>query len=219
VQPPAPRTPIRPTPKPQPLAEREIRPIPKSVQAGRPANEEDEDIDLDDEDSLATPRQPRANPLWSDWLEDMSEGDGDDEPPPRRLPVPLEGSRRPDASVRLPGSGKPAAPAADKPPLPVADVAAAFQDAAVDILVEKTVLAVATYRARTVLMAGGVAANRLLRERLRERLGPDIDLRYPPLIFCTDNAAMIAAAAYFRYDAGLQTDWTLDIDPNARYWE
>jgi N6-L-threonylcarbamoyladenine synthase len=64
-----------------------------------------------------------------------------------------------------------------------------------------------------------VAANRQLRERLRDRLGRDIDLRYPPLIFCTDNAAMIAAAAYFRYDAGLQTDWTLDIDPNARYWE
>ena len=80
-------------------------------------------------------------------------------------------------------------------------MAASFQAAAVDILVEKTVLAAATYRTRTVLVAGGVAANRPLRERLRERLGPDIDLRYPPLILCTDNAAMIAAAAYFRYAA------------------
>jgi hypothetical protein len=204
-------------PKPQPLAEREIRPIPKSVQAGRPA-EEEEDIDLDDEDSLSTPRPARPSQIWSDWLEDIIDGD-DDPPPPRRRPVPLEGPRRPEASVRLPGSGKPAAGDKEKPPLPVADIAAAFQDAAVDILVEKTVLAVATYRARTVLMAGGVAANRPLRERLRERLGPDIDLRYPPLVFCTDNAAMIAAAAFFRYEDGLQTDWSLDIDPNARYWE
>jgi N6-L-threonylcarbamoyladenine synthase len=123
--------------------------------------------------------------------------------------------------MRLPGSGRPAGGPGgkEKPPLPVADVAASFQAAAVDILVEKTVLAAVTYRARTVLMAGGVAANGLLRERLRERLGPEVDFRYPPLALCTDNAAMIAAAAFFRYNEGLQTDWTLDIDPNARYWE
>ncbi|MDQ2808787.1 MAG: tRNA (adenosine(37)-N6)-threonylcarbamoyltransferase complex transferase subunit TsaD, partial [Chloroflexota bacterium] len=86
-------------------------------------------------------------------------------------------------------------------------------------LVERTVSAAAAYKVRTVLVAGGVAANTRLRERLRERLGADVQLRYPPPVLCTDNAAMVAAAAYFRYAAGLQTDWTLDIDPNARYIE
>ena len=86
----------------------------------------------------------------------------------------------------------------------------AFQDAAVDILVEKTVIAVATYRARTVLLAGGVAANGPLRTRLRERLGPDIDLRYPPLLFCPANAAMIAAAAHHAPRAEPEVDPSLN---------
>jgi N6-L-threonylcarbamoyladenine synthase len=118
-----------------------------------------------------------------------------------------------------PGAGGKGGAKGDKPRLSVADFAASFQDAAVEILVEKTVTAAAAYKVRTVLLAGGVAANTRLRERLRERLGPDITLRYPPPILCTDNAAMVAAAAYFRYDAGLQQDWTLDIDPNAHYVE
>jgi N6-L-threonylcarbamoyladenine synthase len=99
----------------------------------------------------------------------------------------------------------------------VADVAAAFQDAAVEILVEKVAMAAARFEVRTVLLAGGVAANKLLRARLIERMGDEIEVRYPPLALCTDNAAMVAAAAYFRYDTGLQHDWSLDIDPNADY--
>src|SRR5205814_7404230 len=70
-------------------------------------------------------------------------------------------------------------------PLPVADLAASFQEAVVDALVEKTVVAAAEYGAREVLVAGGVAANALLRQRLDERLR--VPFRYPPLSLCTDN--------------------------------
>jgi N6-L-threonylcarbamoyladenine synthase len=100
-------------------------------------------------------------------------------------------------------------------PLPVADLAASFQAAAVDALVEKTVAAAAEFGAREVLVAGGVAANSALRARLGERL--KIPFRYPPLVLCTDNAAMIAAAAYYRYAESVQRDFSLDIEPNARF--
>ncbi|MGA7732666.1 MAG: tRNA (adenosine(37)-N6)-threonylcarbamoyltransferase complex transferase subunit TsaD [Chloroflexia bacterium] len=100
-------------------------------------------------------------------------------------------------------------------PLPVADLAASFQAALVDALVEKTAAAAAEFGAREVLVAGGVAANALLRQSLGERLR--VPLRYPPLVLCTDNAAMIAAAAYYRYADSLQYDFTLDIEPNARF--
>src|SRR5206468_12684396 len=108
---------------------------------------------------------------------------------------------------------QPAVPEVSRP-LPVADLAASFQAAVVDILVEKTALAAAEYGAREVLVAGGVAANALLREQLGERLS--IPFRYPPLILCTDNAAMIAAAAYYRYADSRQYDFSFDIEPNAR---
>jgi N6-L-threonylcarbamoyladenine synthase len=100
-------------------------------------------------------------------------------------------------------------------PLPVADLAASYQAAIVDALIEKTAAAAAEYRAAEVLVAGGVAANALLRERLGDRLR--VPFRYPPLVLCTDNAAMIAAAAYYRYADSVQHDFTLDIEPNARY--
>ncbi|HYP41070.1 MAG TPA: hypothetical protein VEX13_11995, partial [Chloroflexia bacterium] len=100
-------------------------------------------------------------------------------------------------------------------PLPVADLAASFQAAAVDALVEKTVAAAAEFGAREVLVAGGVAANAALRARLGERL--NIPFRYPPLVLCTDNAAMIAAAAYYRYAESVQRDFSMDIEPNARF--
>ncbi|HST03299.1 MAG TPA: tRNA (adenosine(37)-N6)-threonylcarbamoyltransferase complex transferase subunit TsaD, partial [Chloroflexia bacterium] len=99
--------------------------------------------------------------------------------------------------------------------LPVADLAASFQAALVDALVEKTVAAAAEFGAREVLVAGGVAANTLLRQSLGERLR--IPYRYPPLSLCTDNAAMIAAAAYYRYAESVQHDFTFDIEPNARF--
>lgn len=100
-------------------------------------------------------------------------------------------------------------------PLPVADLAASFQAAVVDALVQKTAAAVAETGAREVLVAGGVAANALLRTELGERL--NVPFRYPPIALCTDNAAMIAAAAFFRYSDCREYDFTMDIEPNARY--
>jgi N6-L-threonylcarbamoyladenine synthase len=99
--------------------------------------------------------------------------------------------------------------------LPVADLAASFQAAVVDALVEKTVAAAAEYGVREVLVAGGVAANAALRSRLKERL--PIPFRYPPIVLCTDNAAMIAAAAHYRYADSVQSDLSMDIEPSARY--
>ena len=107
------------------------------------------------------------------------------------------------------------APISTREPLPIADLAASFQESVVDTLVEKTVSAAAEFGAREVLVAGGVAANALLRQRLGERLR--IPYRYPPLVLCTDNAAMIAAAAYFRYAELVQHDFSFDIEPNARF--
>lgn len=99
--------------------------------------------------------------------------------------------------------------------LPVADLAASFQAAVVDALVEKTAAAAAEYNVQELLVAGGVAANALLRSRMKERL--PIPFRYPPIVLCTDNAAMIAAAAHYRYEDSLQHDLAMDIEPSARY--
>ncbi len=101
------------------------------------------------------------------------------------------------------------------PQLPVADLAASFQEAVVDMLVEKTAMAAEEFGAREVLVAGGVAANARLRQRLAERL--KVPFRYPPLILCTDNAAMIASAGYYRYAEAVQYGFGLDIESNARY--
>ncbi len=82
------------------------------------------------------------------------------------------------------------------------DVAASFQEALLEVLVEKTVFAAHDYKARSVLLSGGVAANSSLRQKMQERLDallPGITLRCPPPELCTDNAAMIAAAAYPHY--------------------
>jgi N6-L-threonylcarbamoyladenine synthase len=94
-------------------------------------------------------------------------------------------------------------------------LAAAFQEAVVDVLATKTARAAEQYQAPTVLLAGGVAANLALRRRLSEKLAPlNIGLRYPPVQFCTDNAAMIAAAAYFHLTLGERSGLDLDVRPN-----
>ncbi len=97
------------------------------------------------------------------------------------------------------------------PNVPVNDIAADYQDAIVDVLVEKTARAARDTRASMVLLAGGVAANDLLRRRLQTAL--DVPLRYPPTILCTDNAAMIAGAAHFSFRRGERGTLDLDIHP------
>lgn len=95
---------------------------------------------------------------------------------------------------------------------PVADLAAAYQEAIVDVLVQKTVRAAQATGASMVLLAGGVAANRVLRDRLGLTL--DLPLRYPALDLCTDNAAMVAAAAHYQLDNHRQDGWDLDARPD-----
>lgn len=93
--------------------------------------------------------------------------------------------------------------------LPVADLAASFQAAVVDVLVEKTRRAAIEQEVRMVLLAGGVAANTLLREEMVKRV--PVPVRFPPPALCTDNAAPIAAAGYFRYRAGERAGMDLDV--------
>jgi len=82
-----------------------------------------------------------------------------------------------------------------KGPVPVADVAASFQKAITEILAEKTARAAAEHAVETVLLGGGVAANLALRAEIAKRIGHP--LRVPPPRLCTDNGAMIGAAAFF----------------------
>jgi N6-L-threonylcarbamoyladenine synthase len=100
---------------------------------------------------------------------------------------------------------------------PIADLAAAFQEAIVDPLAVKTARAAREFGARTVVLAGGVAANTLLRERLRhevlELCGPGVPVVYPTLAYCTDNAAMVAGAAAWIIRRGDLVGWEADVYP------
>ncbi len=95
--------------------------------------------------------------------------------------------------------------------VPINDIAADYQDAIVDVLVAKTVRAAHDSGAKMVLLAGGVAANELLRKRLTSALA--VSLRYPPITLCTDNAAMVAGAAQFGLRRGDRAALDLDIHP------
>ena len=95
----------------------------------------------------------------------------------------------------------------------IADIAASFQAAAIDVLVKKTERAAGRMGARTVLLGGGVAANSVLRERLKEMCEscePARRLLVAPKEYCTDNAVMVASLGYFKFKAGLFADLTLE---------
>lgn len=100
----------------------------------------------------------------------------------------------------------------------VEDVAASFQEAVVDVLVRKTILALEKTKAPTLVLAGGVAANTLLRERLTDvAKARGIDFSYPPPVLCTDNGAMIATAGYYRYLAQDYAPWDLNAVPGLSF--
>jgi N6-L-threonylcarbamoyladenine synthase len=100
-------------------------------------------------------------------------------------------------------------------PIPVDGLAAAFEEAVVDALARKTVAAATDHGAAAVALGGGVAANRALRAELRERLaGHGLPLLVPPPAWCTDNGAMIGAAAGFRLAAGDLVPAALEAIPN-----
>ena len=100
-------------------------------------------------------------------------------------------------------------------PIPVDGLAAAFEEAVVDALATQTVAAARERGVAAVALGGGVAANRALRATLDERLTADgLALLVPPPAWCTDNGAMIGAAAGFRYAAGDRADPALEAIPN-----
>lgn len=96
-------------------------------------------------------------------------------------------------------------------PIPVEDMAASFQHTVVDTLLVKTLAAARAFGVKEILVAGGVSANKALREAfLNQR---EFKVSIPKFAYCTDNAAMIAAAGYFRYTLGHRSSLDMDVLP------
>jgi len=119
------------------------------------------------------------------------------------------------ALLRFVEGGETSPPANQSSRLPAkADIAASFQESVVDVLVTKTVAAAREYRVKQILLAGGVAANNLLRHRLVKN--SPIPVLIPEPVLCTDNAAMIAACGYYRFQAGKTDGLDLDVLPGLK---
>ncbi len=96
-----------------------------------------------------------------------------------------------------------------------ADVAASFQEAVTDVLCEHTIEAAKQNNSKIITIAGGVAANSRLREKMTEMAQKEnISVLYPPPVLCTDNAAMIACAGYFAYENGERAQLNLNAVPS-----
>ena len=101
-----------------------------------------------------------------------------------------------------------------------ADIAASFQKAVIDVLVEHAVHAAKEYRIDKFAIAGGVASNQTLREAMEKACKErGIQFYHPSPIFCTDNAAMIGSAAYYEYLQGRRDGWDLNAVPNVKLGE
>ena len=96
-------------------------------------------------------------------------------------------------------------------PIPAADLAASFQATVVTTLYEKTIAAAHSYKAKDIIVAGGVSANSALREAFLKQ--DEFKVFIPQLTYCTDNAAMIAAAGFWHLDAGQAGDLGFDVQP------
>jgi N6-L-threonylcarbamoyladenine synthase len=99
----------------------------------------------------------------------------------------------------------------EQTPIPVEDFAASFQAAVVDVLFHKTIQAARDFNAKEILVAGGVSANRPLREAFQAQ--SEFKVHIPAFSLCTDNAAMIAAAGYYRYALGHISELNMDVQP------
>ncbi|MQF69322.1 tRNA (adenosine(37)-N6)-threonylcarbamoyltransferase complex transferase subunit TsaD [SAR202 cluster bacterium AD-804-J14_MRT_500m] len=93
----------------------------------------------------------------------------------------------------------------------VKDLAAAFQDSVVDVMVIKTIQAAIEYKAKGILLGGGVTANAMLRSVMHAK--SPVPVLIPAPVLCTDNGAMVAACGYFHLDRGLVSTQSIDVDP------
>ena len=101
-----------------------------------------------------------------------------------------------------------------------ADVAASFQKAVVDVLVEHSLHAVETYGLKKFAIAGGVASNSSLRKAFEEECEKrQIEFYHPSPVYCTDNAAMIGVAGYYEYQKGARSGLDLNAVPNLKLGE
>lgn len=101
-----------------------------------------------------------------------------------------------------------------------ADLVASFQNAVVDALVSRAIMAAKEYGCKKLAVAGGVAANSALRAALENECRKNnITFYHPSPIFCTDNAAMIGSAGYYEYMAGVRAGWDLNAVPNLKLGE
>lgn len=99
----------------------------------------------------------------------------------------------------------------------VEDVAASFQEAVVEVLSTKAIKAALDKNYKTITLAGGVACNSALREKITEMAkNHDIEIKYPSLVLCTDNAAMIGCAGYYSYINGRRDNMALNAVPNLK---
>lgn len=104
--------------------------------------------------------------------------------------------------------------------IPVPDLVASFQNAVVEALVSRAVLAAKEYGYDRLAIAGGVASNSALREAMQEACDKQgIRFYHPSPVFCTDNAAMIGVAAYYEYQKGTRHGWDLNAVPNLKLGE
>jgi N6-L-threonylcarbamoyladenine synthase len=116
---------------------------------------------------------------------------------------------RPADGRRQTGDPPPSSTVHPMPSIP--DIAASFQEAVVEVLVEKTRMAAEAFGVNGVIIGGGVAANKRLREAMRACI--PVPVLIPPIALCTDNGAVIAAAAHFHYTNGERSGWDLDVVP------
>lgn len=101
-----------------------------------------------------------------------------------------------------------------------ADIAASFQKAVIDVLVEHAMMAVEDFGSGKLAIAGGVASNSALRAAMEKACDKNgVEFYHPSPIFCTDNAAMIGAAAYYEFQKGITHGWDLNAVPNLRLGE